>query len=159
MRPAAQVVTELCEQFAALKDEGAVVVGHNVVYDLSVMAAEVARHRPDIDFAGIIPTIVDTFVVDKYIDPYRKGKRTLIDTARTYRVRLLDAHDAAADALAALDISRALAEKSTEIARLSSHAIMSAQAEWKRSQAAGLQAWLRKKGNAEAVVDGSWPMS
>ncbi|WP_426936273.1 5'-3' exonuclease H3TH domain-containing protein [Brevibacterium sp. LE-L] len=157
--PAAQVVTELCEQFAALKDEGAVVVGHNVVYDLSVMAAEVARHRPDIDFAGIIPTIVDTFVVDKYIDPYRKGKRTLIDTARTYRVRLLDAHDAAADALAALDISRALAEKSTEIARLSSNAIMSAQAEWKRSQAAGLQAWLRKKGNAEAVVDGSWPMS
>ena len=156
---ATQVISELCAEFAALREEGAVVVGHNVVYDLSVMAAEVARHRPDIDFPSIIPTIVDTFVVDKHIDPYRKGKRTLIETAKTYRVELLDAHDAAADALAALDISRALAEKSTEISAMSNDEIMAAQADWKRSQAAGLQAWLRKKGNAEAVVDGSWPMS
>ncbi len=155
---AAQVVSELCAEFAALREEGAVVVGHNVVYDLSVMAAEVARHRPDIDFPSIIPTIVDTFVVDKNIDPYRRGKRTLIETAKIYQVELLDAHDAAADALAALDISRALAEKSTEISVLSNAEIMAAQADWKRSQAAGLQAWLRKKGNAEAVVDGSWPM-
>ncbi|WP_420096568.1 5'-3' exonuclease H3TH domain-containing protein [Brevibacterium sediminis] len=156
---ATQVISELCAEFAALREEGAVVVGHNVVYDLSVMAAEVARHRPDIDFPSIIPTIVDTFVVDKHIDPYRKGKRTLIETAKSYRVELLDAHDAAADALAALDISRALAEKSTEISAMSNDEIMAAQADWKRSQAAGLQAWLRKKGNAEAVVDGSWPMS
>ncbi|MCU4296958.1 5'-3' exonuclease [Brevibacterium permense] len=156
---ATQVISELCAEFAALREEGAVIVGHNVVYDLSVMAAEVARHRPDIDFPSIIPTIVDTFVVDKHIDPYRKGKRTLIETAKTYRVELLDAHDAAADALAALDISRALAEKSTEISALSNDEIMAAQADWKRSQAAGLQAWLRQKGNAEAVVDGSWPMS
>ncbi|WP_228278451.1 5'-3' exonuclease H3TH domain-containing protein [Brevibacterium limosum] len=155
---AAQVVSELCAEFAALREEGAVVVGHNVVYDLSVMAAEVARHRPDIDFPSIIPTIVDTFVVDKNIDPYRRGKRTLIETAKIYQVELLDAHDAAADALAALDISRALAEKSTEISVLSNAEIMAAQADWKRSQAARLQAWLRKKGNAEAVVDGSWPM-
>lgn len=156
---AAQVVSELCAEFAALKEEGAVVVGHNVVYDLSVMSAEVARHRPDIDFPSIIPTIIDTFVVDKHIDAYRKGKRTLIETAKTYRIELLDAHDAAADALAALDISRALAEKSTEISAMSNDEIMAAQAGWRRSQAAGLQAWLRKKGNAEAVVDGSWPMS
>ena len=156
---AAQVVAELCAEFAALREEGAVVVGHNVVYDLSVMSAEVARHRPDIDFPSIIPTIIDTFVVDKHIDAYRKGKRTLIETAKTYRIELLDAHDAAADALAALDISRALAEKSTEISAMSNDEIMAAQADWKRTQAAGLQAWLRKKGNAEAVVDGSWPMS
>jgi 5'-3' exonuclease/DNA polymerase III epsilon subunit-like protein len=156
---AVDVVTELCATFAALRDEDAVVVGHNVVYDLSVMAAEVARHRPDIDFPSIIPTIIDTFVVDKQIDPYRRGKRTLIETAKTYRVVLLDAHDASADALAALDISRALAEKSTEIAALSNAEIMAAQGDWKRSQAAGLQSWLRKKGNADAVVDGSWPMS
>ena len=156
---AAQVVSELCAEFAALREEGAVVVGHNVVYDLSVMSAEVARHRPDIDFPSIIPTIIDTFVVDKHIDAYRKGKRTLIETAKTYRIELLDAHDAAADALAALDISRALAEKSTEISAMSTDEIMAAQAGWRRSQAAGLQAWLRKKGNAEAVVDGSWPMS
>ena len=152
------MVAELCAVFAELRETGAVVVGHNIVYDLSVMSAEVKRHRPDIDFPAIIPTIVDTFVVDKHIDPYRRGKRTLTETAKVWKVELLDAHDASADALAALDISRALAENSTEIARLTRAEIMAAQGEWKSSQAAGLQAWLRKKGNAEAVVDGSWPM-
>ncbi|MGO2859594.1 MAG: 5'-3' exonuclease H3TH domain-containing protein [Brevibacterium sp.] len=156
--PAAQVVAELCAVFAELRETGAVVVGHNIVYDLSVMSAEVKRHCPDIDFPAIIPTIVDTFVVDKHIDPYRRGKRTLTETAKVWKVELLDAHDASADALAALDISRALAENSTEIARLTRAEIMAAQGEWKNSQAVGLQAWLRKKGNAEAVVDGSWPM-
>src|SRR5699024_337109 len=78
---------------------------------------------------------------------------------KTYGVDLLDAHDAAADALAALDISRALAERSTEIAALSKAEIMAAQADWKREQAAGLQAWLRTKSTAEAVVDRSCPMA
>lgn len=153
------VIAELCELFAELKADGAVVVGHNIVYDLSVMAAEVARHCPEIDFAAIIPTIVDTFVIDKHIDQFRRGKRTLVETAKVWKVELLDAHDASADALAALDISRALADNSTEIAGMNRSQIMAAQGEWKASQAAGLQAWLRKKGNAEAVVDGSWPLT
>ena len=157
--PAAEVVAELCTILADLRAEGAVLVGHNIVYDLSVMAAEVKRHQPHIDLAAVLPTIVDTFVLDKRVEPYRRGKRTLSVTAERWKVTLLDAHDAAADALAALDISRALAESSEEIARLGRDEIMAAQGGWKRDQAADLQTWLRKKGNAEAVVDGSWPMS
>lgn len=157
--PAAKVVAELCTILADLKAEGAVLVGHNIVYDLSVMAAEVRRHQSHIDLAAALPTIVDTFVLDKRVEPYRRGKRTLTVTAERWKVTLLDAHDAAADALAALDISRALAESSEEIAHLGRDEIMAAQGGWKRDQAADLQSWLRKKGNAEAVVDGSWPMS
>ncbi|MDN6133001.1 MAG: 5'-3' exonuclease, partial [Brevibacterium sp.] len=81
------------------------------------------------------------------------------ETAKRWKVTLLDAHDAAADALAALDISRALAESSEEIANLTRDEIMAAQGDWKRAQAADLQSWLRRKGNTEAVVDGSWPMA
>lgn len=157
--PVAEVVAELCAVLADLRSEGAVVVGHNIVYDLSVMAAEVRRHQPHIDFAAQLPTIVDTFVLDKRIEQFRRGKRTLTETAKRWKVTLLDAHDAAADALAALDISRALAESSEEIANLTRADIMSAQGDWKRAQAADLQSWLRRKGNAEAVVDGSWPMA
>ncbi|WP_332839346.1 5'-3' exonuclease H3TH domain-containing protein [Brevibacterium antiquum] len=157
--PVAEVVAELCTVLSDLRSEGAVVVGHNIVYDLSVMAAEVKRHQPHIDFAALLPTIVDTFVLDKRIEQFRRGKRTLTETAKRWKVTLLDAHDAAADALAALDISRALAESSEEIANLTRADIMSAQGDWKRAQAADLQSWLRRKGNAEAVVDGSWPMA
>ena len=157
--PVAEVVAELCTVLSDLRSEGAVVVGHNIVYDLSVMAAEVKRHQPHIDFAALLPTIVDTFVLDKRIEQFRRGKRTLTETAKRWKVTLLDAHDAAADALAALDISRALAESSEQIANLTRADIMSAQGDWKRAQAADLQSWLRRKGNAEAVVDGSWPMA
>ncbi|WP_235346969.1 5'-3' exonuclease H3TH domain-containing protein [Brevibacterium sp. UCMA 11754] len=157
--PVAEVVAELCAVLSDLRSEGAVVVGHNIVYDLSVMAAEVKRHQPHIDFAALLPTIVDTFVLDKRVEQFRRGKRTLTETAKRWNVTLLDAHDAAADALAALDISRALAESSEEIANLTRADIMAAQGDWKRAQAADLQSWLRRKGNAEAVVDGSWPMA
>ncbi|WP_350271400.1 5'-3' exonuclease H3TH domain-containing protein [Brevibacterium sp. CBA3109] len=157
--PVADVVVELCTVLADLTSEGAVVVGHNIVYDLSVLAAEVTRHQPHIDLPALLPTIVDTFVLDKRVEQFRRGKRTLTETAKRWKVTLLDAHDAAADALAALDISRALAESSEEIANLTRAEIMSAQGEWKRAQAADLQSWLRRKGNAEAVVDGSWPMA
>lgn len=155
----ADVVAELCTVLAGLKAEDAVVVGHNIVYDLSVMAAEVKRHQPQIDLAALLPTIIDTFVLDKRVEQFRRGKRTLTETAKRWKVTLLDAHDAAADALAALDISRALAESSEEIANLTRDEIMAAQGDWKRAQAADLQSWLRRKGNAEAVVDGSWPMA
>nr|WP_319020816.1 5'-3' exonuclease H3TH domain-containing protein [Brevibacterium sp. FME37] len=157
--PVADVVAELCTVLADLKADGAVVVGHNIVYDLSVMAAEVKRHQPHIDLAGLLPTIVDTFVLDKRVEQFRRGKRTLTETAKRWKVTLFDAHDAAADALAALDISRALAENSKEIASLTQDEIMAAQGDWKRAQAADLQSWLRRKGNADAIVDGSWPMA
>ncbi|MDN6135402.1 MAG: 5'-3' exonuclease, partial [Brevibacterium sp.] len=55
--PVADVVAELCTFLAGLKAEDAVVVGHNIVYDLSVMAAEVKRHQPQIDLAALLPTI------------------------------------------------------------------------------------------------------
>lgn len=157
--PVAEVVAELCTVLADLKADDAVVVGHNVVYDLSVLAAEVRRHQPHIDLAALLPTIIDTFVLDKRVEQFRRGKRTLTETAKRWEVTLLDAHDAAADALAALDISRALAQNSEDIAKLTRDEIMTSQGEWKRAQAADLQSWLRRKGNAEAVVDGSWPMA
>ncbi|GAA1868207.1 5'-3' exonuclease H3TH domain-containing protein [Brevibacterium marinum] len=157
--PAADVVGELCTVLDELRSEGAVVVGHNIVYDLSVMAAEVTRHHPHIDLVALLPTIVDTFVLDKRVEKFRRGKRTLVETAKRWKVSLLDAHDAAADALAALDIARALAENAPEIASLTRDEIMAAQGDWKRVQAADLQAWLRSKGNAEAIVDDAWPLS
>ncbi|MGJ7560309.1 5'-3' exonuclease H3TH domain-containing protein [Brevibacterium casei] len=157
--PAVEVVTALCTELTGLRDEGAVVVGHNIVYDLSVLDAEVRRHRPDLDLRSLLPAIVDTFVLDRRVDRYRRGKRTLTATAEAWDVSLLDAHDAAADARAALDIARALASKSTEIAAYTPQEIMAAQGEWKRAQAADLQAFLRRKGNADAVVDGSWPIA
>ncbi len=157
--PAAEVVAELCAVLAELKAEGGVLVGHNIVYDLSVLAAEVGRHHPRLDLAAVLPAVVDTYVLDRQVEPRRRGKRTLTQTAIRWNVALLDAHDAAADALAALEIARALALSSADIAGLTGTEIMAAQGTWKRAQAEDLQSWLRRNRDPLAVVDASWPMA
>lgn len=157
--PAEQAVRELCEQLLALRRAGAVLVGHNIVYDLSVLDAEVHRHAPDLDLSAIIPIVVDTYVLDKHVEQYRRGKRTLTDTAVRWGVSLLDAHDAAADALASVEIARAIAGAHPDVAALTGDDIMREEGEWKRAQAADLQAFLRRKRDPNAVVDASWPMT
>ncbi len=157
--PAAEVVAALCAVLAELKAENGVLVGHNIVYDLSVLAAEVRRHQPHVDLSAILPAVVDTYVVDRQVEPRRRGKRTLTQTALRWNVSLLDAHDAAADALAALEIARALAGSSVDVAGLTCTEIMAAQGTWKRAQAEDLQSWLRLNRDPLAVVDASWPMA
>ena len=85
---------------------GGTVVGANVVYDCTVLDRESRRHL-GIPFE-IGGPVLDTLVLDKMVDRYRKGSRKLVDTARHYGVQLVDAHAADADALAAVRIAWAL---------------------------------------------------
>ena len=48
-----------------------------------------------------MPNVIDPFVIDKHIDPYRKGKRTLTAVCEHHGVKQTDAHDATGDDLAA----------------------------------------------------------
>ncbi|MBE8146352.1 hypothetical protein IOD13_07180 [Brevibacterium casei] len=144
--PAVEVVTALCTELTGLRDEGRRRrrPQHRLRPQRPRCRGPQAPSRPRP--ALLLPAIVDTFVLDRRVDRYRRGKRTLTATAEAWDVSLLDAHDAAADARAALDIARALASKSTEIAAYTPQEIMAAQGEWKRAQAADLQAFLRREG-------------
>lgn len=78
---------------------GSVLIGANVCYDLTVL---------DREFGRILGTkmlirgpAVDTLLLDKRLDKWRKGSRKLKDSARHYGVELHDAHDALADCEAA----------------------------------------------------------
>ena len=55
--------------------------------------------------------VLDPRVLDKHLDRYRKGRRTLTDLCAHYDVALEGAHDAAADALAAMDVVRAVGRR------------------------------------------------
>ncbi|MFI6814462.1 exonuclease domain-containing protein [Nonomuraea sp. NPDC050328] len=50
---------------------------------------------------GAIAPVIDVMVLDKYLDPFRPGKRTLTALCARYSVSIEDAHDATGDALAA----------------------------------------------------------
>lgn len=159
-QPTAVALPQIVDAVCALADTGTTLVGHNIVYDLTVLATEAVR-------AGLLPStesllerippVLDTLVVDRKVDTYRRGPRTLGALAQHYGVSLHDAHDALADARAAGLIALALARSSPALAGTSAVDLHDQQTVWKREQSASLQEFLRRK-RPEAVVSGDWPL-
>ena len=141
-------------------------VGHNLSYDLTLFDREALRtfpNRPSRSVARLLENvnILDTLVLDKGVDPYRKGKRTLTVTAEHYGVELTaeEAHGARADAIASGRILQALIPL-PEVGGQSLIRLQELQREWKREQAASLQKYLRTKADPpipDAIVDPNWP--
>lgn len=155
-RPAAEVVSGVLGALRSLLDQGVPVVAYNAAYDFSLLAHEAHRHglSPLVDPAPI----VDPFVIDKAVDRYRRGKRTLGIVAAHYRVSLDGAHEAAADAIAAGRVAQAIGRQFAlpdTLADLHTHQIG-----WARAQAESLTEYFVRIGriDPDAQVDGTWPV-
>lgn len=138
------------------------VVGWNVVFDLSILAAEIARHGlPSLEdrLGRPVGPVVDGLVLDKAVDKYRKGSRKLVDVAVHYDVALLeaDAHGAAADAMAAARVVYKIAARFPEVGDVDLGTLQARQQVWAAEQAASLEAYLRRK-DPTVVVERGWPV-
>ena len=155
-RPAANAVGEIISALAGLAARGLPIVAYNAAYDLSVLAREAERygHAP---LPGPGP-VVDPLVIDKAVDRYRRGKRTLTATAAHYGVELVGAHDAGADATAAGRVAQAIARAFPEVAVLEARELHARQVEWARFQAESYQDWRRRNGEPEFTTSGAWPL-
>lgn len=154
-RPAAEVVREIVESIRAILDRGIPLVIYNAPYDLTLLNREALRH-------GILPLeapapIVDPLVIDKAVDRYRKGKRTLDAAAVNYGVNLTDAHDAAADAIAAGRIAQALGRRFGPQLGEDIAALHLLQVGWCADQAASFQDYMRRARDPQFVANGGWP--
>lgn len=157
-RRAPEVVAEVVEALRALLDAGIPVVAYNAPYDFSLLKYEALRHGipPIIDPSPVI----DPLVVDKAYDRWRRGKRTLSVVAAHYAVRLDDAHQASADAIAAGRVAQALAERFAPWLPDTVHELHTRQIGWARAQAASLTEYFIQIGrlDPEGRLDGSWPI-
>jgi DNA polymerase-3 subunit epsilon len=140
---------------------GVPVVIYNAPYDLTVMDRETRRHGLDPfgdEWDSAKGTAIDPLVLDKALDRYRKGSRTLSATCAHYGVRLDKAHAASADAIAAARVAWMIAARYPHIAAMSLTELHAFQVAEKRKQAQSFQELKRKQGSSE-VIDGSWPMT
>ncbi|MDQ4503310.1 3'-5' exonuclease [Sinomonas sp. ASV322] len=152
-QPAADVVAEVAATLQKLFDEGIPVVAFNAAYDFTVMAAECARHGlPQLTRFPVL----DPYVINKQVERFRKGKRTLGALCEQYGVVLRDAHTSAADALAAAQLLDAMASRFPELNK-PAPALHRSQVDWSLEQAADFQSYLRRTKPA-AVVEGDWPV-
>lgn len=155
-----QGLREIALSVAGAMREGVPVVGHNVVYDLTVLDHDLRRHQlPPLDewVSGPIRPVIDSLCLDKHYDRYRKGKRTLTATCAHYRVALDGAHDATADALGSARILWRMGRLYPALAAMSLDELHDAQVGWYREQAEGLAAYFAKQGKPE-VVSTDWPI-
>ncbi len=126
----------------------------NAPYDLTLVNREATRVGLMFPFGGYC---LDPLVIDRGMDPWRKGKRTLTDLAAHYGVTQGEAHNAKGDALSAARIVWAQAKR---YKKLEPYSLADMQL-WQRAShenwAKGFQEYLRKK-NPDAVIDPTWPI-
>jgi DNA polymerase-3 subunit epsilon len=151
------VLSNIAEHLKNWEAYGHPIVIYNASFDASLLVVEFDRYG--ISQPTAFTRVIDPLVLDKALDPYRKGSRKLIDTARHYGIELSeeDAHSADFDAMASVKVSRALGKKFEIDATIEEvHAI---QIKAKAKQAAGLQAYFRKKENDNTIViNTQWPV-
>lgn len=154
-RPAGETVAEIIAAIRAVFDRGLALTVYNAPYDLSLLRHEALRH-------GIPPLenptpIIDPLVIDKAVDRYRKGKRTLEAAAVVYGVSLADAHDAGADAIAAGQVAQAIAARYPDELTLPALELHRRQAEWSAQQSASFAEYMRRTHNPDFVEASGWP--
>jgi DNA polymerase-3 subunit epsilon len=161
-RPAREVVDEIADVLTAHWAQGTPVVAYNAAFDLTLLAAELRRYAlPSLSdrlYGAEIGPVVDPYTIDRAVDRYRRGKRTLEAVCAEYGVVLDAAHDAGADALAAVRVACAIAARHAQLAELDTARLHHDQIRWYADWAAGYQRFLREQGKATAVVDATWPM-
>jgi DNA polymerase-3 subunit epsilon len=155
-RPAAEVISEIVDILGSLFDRGLAVTIYNAPYDLSLLQHEAMRY-------GIPPLrepapIIDPLILDKVVDRYRKGKRTLEAAAEVYGVDLVDAHDASADAVAAGRVAQAMAKLHPEELAIDASSLHSRQVAWCAEQSADFEDYMRRTHNPAFTTSGLWPV-
>ncbi|MHA7262498.1 exonuclease domain-containing protein [Arthrobacter sp. TMN-37] len=152
-QPAGTVVAEAGAVLRRLFGAGIPVLAFNARYDFTVLARESARHG----LAAPTPApVLDPYVMDKQVDRYRRGKRTLTAMCAHYGIGFENAHTSAADVLATLRVAEALAVRYPTLARPAAD-LHEAQVVWADRQAANLEEYLRRA-DPDAVVERAWPV-
>ena len=153
---AAQAVAEIIDALRDAAARGLPIVAYNAAYDLSLLRYEAERygHEP---FRGP-GWVIDPLVIDKAVDRFRRGKRTLTAACEHYGVELLAAHDAGADAIAAGRVAQAIARAFPEVAEYALAELHARQVGWSREQAESYQDWRRRNGEPEFTTSGAWPL-
>ena len=151
---AAQGLNEIVATLSDFMHHRVPIIAYNGVYDFTVLTAELARRDAN-EFPVV--GVVDPYVLDKYADTYRKGKRTLEAACQHYGVLLDNAHTSQADSIAAVQVCQAMVAKFPGKFDVSLEELFDHQIRWKSDQSASFEQYLRRK-NPEATVSREWPV-
>ena len=145
---AADALPQLVDLLGRIADRALPLVIYNAPFDWPLLIAEARRANVAVPQVPII----DPLVCDRAMDRFRSGRRRLADVAQHYGGRLDHAHDATADAVAAVAIARAIASRFADVGMRTPGELQPLQAEWFADWAHGLSEFRGER------VDAGWPL-
>jgi DNA polymerase-3 subunit epsilon len=154
--PAADSIYEILTKLQGFLSAGLGVVAYNAAYDFTILDREAKRYG--FDPLELPAPVIDPLIIDKQVDKYRKGKRTLEAAAAHYGVQLTDAHDASADAIAAGRVAQAIGKKYAADLAYSAMELHDLQVVWAKEQAESYATWRRSQNLPVYPGDGLWPV-
>lgn len=168
--PYEEGLAQIVEALNRAARNGRALVAYNLAFDWSLITRE--AHRLGLPLSSP-PLWLDPMVVDKGVDRYRKGKRTLVATCAVFGVEMVgDAHDAMADAVAAGELARrmqtlvasaspdsAAAPALKALHSLDAAAMNAWQREERGRQMDGLRDYFDRNGIEHDGCDGGWPVT
>lgn len=155
-RPTREVVSEIMDALRAILARPLPLVVYNAAYDLSLLKHEALRHGVE-PLADPAP-VVDPLVIDKGVDRYRKGKRTLEAAAAEYGVALSGAHDAGVDAVAAGRVAQAIARRHESVLPSDVLVLHAQQVAWHEQQSDSFEDYMRRERDHRFTADRGWPV-
>ena len=160
MQPA-PALDELATLLQEALEKDVPIVAFNGSFDLKILEHDLERHglAPLMQRLGRdIAPVVDPLVIDRGVDRYRKGKRTLSDLMEVYGIAQPEGamHTADVDVSMTLDVLRAIAAKHPQVAQSSLEDLHRQQVTWHREWAENFNQFLQKKGKTPDVST-SWP--
>ncbi|MFD4968888.1 exonuclease domain-containing protein [Streptomyces sp. NPDC058424] len=160
-RPAAAVVSEVVAALATAVTAGMPIVAMNAAFDLTMLEREAERYGLAGLFGQVTPYVIDPMVLDRQLDKYKPGRRTLTDLCRVYGVPLNGAHAADADAIAACKVARRIGSRYTQVGESEPRELHELQTGWARELAEDRAAYFRRTPGKEHLADGvrgEWPL-
>lgn len=156
-----EALWEISQQLYQAMSNNVPVVGFNVAFDLTLLEAELARHGlPGLaeQLGRPLSPVIDPLVLDRGLDRYRKGKRTLEFLCAHYGVGTGALHDAGEDVRATLGVLGAIAGRYAEIVALALDELHHWQVNKHREWAENFNSWRQSKGFTDAGASIEWPV-
>ncbi len=155
-RDAAEVISEVLDTLRPIVARQVPLVVYNAGFDLSLIHHEALRH-------GVQPVenprpVVDPLVIDRALDPYRKGKRTLDTVSAHYGVQNPAAHDAKGDAVTSGLVVHKLVDAFPEALGVDAGELHDKQIAWAKAWEDNYFDYLERNGKPRPSSRGAWPL-
>jgi DNA polymerase-3 subunit epsilon len=159
--PLSEAIDMITEMVVSASQRAVPLVGMKLDYDLTILDTQAIRTTGrGLVARGWRGPVLDAVVLDRHVDQYRKGSRTLGALCGLYGVEMLNAHDASADAIASIGVLLALGARYRELRNAELAALHQLQIDWHRDWAEGYDKWRVGKGMTPMDPrDYFWPLA